>query len=349
MGIKIENRMVGAGYRPFIIAELSGNHNQSLHRALELVESAARAGASALKLQTFKPGSMTLDIQKGEFCIGDPSSLWFGRSLYDLYSEAVTPWEWHAPIFEKARSLGLVPFSTPFDNEAVDFLESLNNPCYKIASFECTDLNLIKRVAATGKPLIVSTGMASLSEISDMVEAAKDGGCKDLILLKCTSTYPAEPTDTNLLTISHMRELFGCEIGLSDHSMGIGVSIAAVTLGASVIEKHFTLSRASGGIDSAFSMEPAELAMLVSESMRAWQALGSINYGPTEAEKKSLVFRRSLYVVQDLKTGERITAENVKAIRPGLGLPPKYLGVILGRRVACDIKRGTALSWEILG
>ncbi len=346
---KIGNRKVGAGQMPFIIAEMSGNHNQSLERALEIVEAAARAGAHALKIQTYTPDTMTLDLDEREFHISDPKSLWAGTSLYKLYGEAYTPWEWHKPIFDRARELGVMPFSTPFDDTAVDFLESLDVPCYKIASFENTDLPLICRVAATGKPLIISTGMASIAELDDTVRAARDAGCKDLILLKCTSTYPATANNTNILTIPHMRELFGCEVGLSDHTMGVGVSVASVALGASVVEKHFTLSRADGGVDSAFSMEPVEMTQLVLEIERAWQALGQVSYGPTDAEKKSIQFRRSLYVVETLKAGDVLTRENVRAIRPGLGLPTKYLEQVLGKTVRRDVKRGTALEWSLFG
>jgi N-acetylneuraminate synthase len=346
--IQIAGRNIGPNHPPFIIAEMSGNHNQSLERALEIVEAAAKTGAHALKIQTYTPDTMTLDIDEREFHISDPKSLWTGASLYKLYGEAYTPWEWHKPIFERARELGMIPFSTPFDDTAVDFLESLDVPCYKIASFENTDLPLIRRVAATGKPLIISTGMATVAELDDTVRAAREAGCKDLILLKCTSTYPATAGNSNILTIPHLRELFGCEVGLSDHTMGVGVSVASVALGATVIEKHFTLNRADGGVDSAFSMEPAEMALLVVETERAWQALGQVGYGPTEAEKKSLQYRRSLYVVQDLKAGDILTKENVRAIRPGLGLPTKYLDVVLGKTVKIDIKRGTALSWAFL-
>ena len=347
--MRIADTEVGAEHPPFIIAEMSGNHNQSLEVALELVEAAANTGANALKIQTYTPDTMTLDLDVNEFHITDPSSLWMGKSLYKLYGEAYTPWEWHQPIFQRARELGLIIFSTPFDDTAVDLLEELGAPCYKIASFENTDLPLIRRVAATGKPVIISTGMASIAELDDAVRAARESGCKDLVLLKCTSTYPSSPNNTNLLTIPHMREMFDCEIGLSDHTMGIGVSIASVALGATVIEKHFTLNRRDGGVDSTFSMEPAEMTQLVAETKQAWQALGKISYGATKDEKKSLIFRRSLYVVQDLKAGDILTTGNVRAIRPGLGLSPKYLDQVLGKASKQDVKRGTPLGWEMMG
>jgi pseudaminic acid synthase len=346
--VSIGGRVIGLGHAPFIIAEMSGNHNQSLDRALEIVEAVAKSGAHALKIQTYTPDTMTLDLDEREFHINDPKSLWAGTSLYKLYGEAYTPWEWHKPIFDRARELGIIAFSTPFDDTAVDFLESLAVPCYKIASFENTDLPLIRRAAATGKPLIISTGMATVAELDDAVRAAREAGCKDLILLKCTSTYPATANNTNIVTIPHLRKLFGCEVGLSDHTMGVGVSVASVALGASVIEKHFTLNRADGGVDSTFSMEPVEMAQLVVETERAWQALGQVSYGATEAEKKSIQFRRSLYVVRDLKAGDVLTPENVRAIRPGLGLPTKYLEQVLGKMVKQDVKRGTALDWRLL-
>lgn len=346
--ITIADRQLGSEHPPFIIAEMSGNHNQSLSRALEIVNAAAATGAHALKLQTYTADTMTLDIREGEFFIEDPKSLWKGRTLYDLYQEAHTPWEWHKQIFDRCRELGLVYLSTPFDNTSVDFLESLDVPCYKIASFENTDVPLIRKVAATGKPLIISTGMATIAELDETVRAAREAGCKDLILLKCTSSYPSTPENTNILTIPHLRKLFGCEVGLSDHTMGVGVSVAAVALGATVIEKHFTLDRADGGVDSTFSLEPEEMKRLVIETERAWQALGQVSYGPTEKEKKSLGFRRSLYVVQDIKAGETLNSTNVRAIRPGHGLAPKYLDILLGKHVSHDLKAGTPLSWEVL-
>ena len=346
--IRISDKCIGRDHAPFVIAEMSGNHNQSLDRALEIVDAVAKSGVHALKIQTYTPDTMTIDLDEREFHIGDPSSLWAGTSLFKLYGEAYTPWEWHKPIFDRCRELGMIGFSTPFDDTAADFLESLNVPCYKIASFENTDIPLIRKVAATGKPMIISTGMASIAELDETVRVAREAGCEDLILLKCTSTYPATAENTNILTIPHLRELFGCEVGLSDHTMGVGVSVASVALGATVIEKHFTLNRADGGVDSAFSMEPAEMAALVVESARAWQALGRVSYGPTAAEKNSLQFRRSLYVVQDLKAGDVLTRENLRAIRPGLGLPPKYLEQMLGKSVKRDVARGTALDWSLL-
>ncbi|AZC23394.1 MULTISPECIES: pseudaminic acid synthase [Pseudomonas] len=345
---KIGSRSVGAGAAPLIIAEMSGNHNQSLDLALRIVEAAAKAGAHALKLQTYTADTMTLDLDQGEFFIKDPDSLWAGSSLYELYRQAHTPWEWHEPIFARARELGMLAFSTPFDESAVDFLEGLGVPAYKIASFENTDLPLIRRVAATGKPLIISTGMASIAELDESVRVAREAGCRDLVLLKCTSTYPASPANSNLLTIPHLRALFGCEVGLSDHSMGVGVSVAAVALGATVIEKHFTLDRAAGGVDASFSLEPAELASLVVETERAWQAMGQVRYGPTQAEGKSLVYRRSLYVTRDMQAGELFCADNVRAIRPGLGLAPKHYEALLGRRARQALKRGTALDWTLV-
>ncbi len=346
--IKIADKTIGKGYPPFIIAEMSGNHNQSLERALKIVEAVAKAGAHALKIQTYTPDTMTIDLNELEFRIDDPKSLWAGRSLYELYGEAYTPWEWHQAIFDRARELGIIAFSTPFDDTAVEFLESLDVPCYKIASFENTDLPLIRRVAATAKPLIISTGMASIAELDDTVRAARGAGCKDLILLKCTSTYPATPENTNILTIPHMREMFGCEVGLSDHTMGVGVSVASVALGATVVEKHFTLNRTDGGVDSSFSMEPPEMAQLVLETERAWQGLGRVSYGATEAEKKSLQFRRSLYIVKDMKAGDVLTKNNLRAIRPGLGLPTKYFDQVIGRKIKVDSKRGTPISWDLL-
>lgn len=347
--IKIGNRKIGKEIKPFIIAEMSGNHNQSLDRALEIVEDAASSGAHALKLQTYTPDTMTLDISEGDFFITDQKSLWKGRSLYELYQEAHTPWEWHKPIFDRARELGLIVFSTPFDDTAVDFLEELDVPCYKVASFENTDLPLIRKIASAGKPMIISTGMATVAELDETVRTARESGCNDIILLKCTSTYPASPDTTNILTIPHMRDLFGCEVGLSDHTMGLGVSVASVALGATVIEKHFTLNRADGGVDSAFSLEPPEMKALVEETERAWQALGHIQYDPTEPEKKSMIFRRSLYITKDLRAGEILTNENVRSIRPGHGLPPKYLDVILGKKVTRDMKRGMPVSWDYIG
>ena len=346
--MKIANIPIGKNSSPFVIAEMSGNHNQSLERALEIVEAAAKTGAQALKIQTYTPDTMTLDLDEREFHISDPKSLWAGTSLYKLYGQAHTPWEWHEAIFKRSKELGIIAFSTPFDATSVDFLESLDVPCYKIASFENTDLPLIRKVAATGKPMIISTGMASIAELDDTVRAARQAGCKDLALLKCTSTYPATADNTNILTIPHMRELFGCEVGLSDHTMGVGVSVASVALGATVIEKHFTLNRADGGVDSSFSMEPAEMAQLVVETERAWQALGQVSYGATAAEAKSLMFRRSLYVVKDMQAGEKLTADNVRAIRPGLGLPTKYLEQVLGKTLKIAVTKGTALRWDQL-
>jgi N-acetylneuraminate synthase len=347
--ITIAGRTISLEHPPFIIAEMSGNHNQSLDRALEIVDAAAASGAHALKLQTYTADTMTLDIREGEFFIEDPNSLWKGRSLYDLYQEAHTPWEWHKPIFDRCRELGLIYLSTPFDDTSVDFLESLDVPCYKIASFENTDIPLIRKVAATGKPMIISTGMATVAELDETVRAARVAGCNDIILLKCTSTYPSTPENTNIRTIPHMCELFNVQVGLSDHSMGIGVSVAAVALGATVIEKHFTLRRTEGGVDSTFSLEPEELRQLVVETERAWQAIGTISYGPTEKEKKSLAFRRSLYVAQDMLAGEPFTPQNVRAIRPGYGLPTKYFDVVLGKRAAQPITCGTPVCWDLIG
>ena len=344
----IAERTIGPDSAPFVIAEMSGNHNQSLERALEIVEAAASSGAHGLKIQTYTPDTMTLDLDEGDFFISDPNSLWQGKSLYALYGEAYTPWEWHAPIFERARALGMVPFSTPFDASAVDFLESLDSPCYKIASFENTDLPLIRRVAATGKPMIISTGMATVAELDESVRVARSAGCRDLVLLKCTSNYPATPQNTNIRTIPHLRELFGCEVGLSDHTMGLGVAVASVALGATVIEKHFTLRRADGGVDSAFSLEPDEMRSLVVETERAWQSLGQVCYGATAAEEKSKVFRRSLYIARDLHAGEVLDASAVRAIRPGRGLPPKYIDIFLGKAVKWDVKKGTPLSWDLV-
>lgn len=348
MTINIEGRHIGKEQKPFIIAEMSGNHNQSLEKALQIVEAAAEAGVDALKLQTYTADTMTLDINEGEFFINNPDNLWKGQSYYQLYQEAYTPWEWHEPIFKKCRKLGIIPFSSPFDETAVDFLEELGVPCYKIASFENTDIPLIEKAASTGKPLIISTGMATVAELDESVRAARNAGCKDIILLKCTSTYPASPENSNLLTLPHMREMFQCEVGLSDHTMGIGVGVASVVLGATVIEKHFTTSRADGGTDAAFSMEPHEMKALVVETERAWQSLGKISYGPTEAERPSLKDRRSLYVVKDISAGEALTKENIRAIRPGFGLPPKHLKRVLGKKAKVDLKKGTPLSWEVL-
>jgi N-acetylneuraminate synthase len=346
--MKIGTQLTGIGYPPFIIAEMSGNHNQSLERALEIVAAAARAGAHAIKLQTYTADTMTLDLKDKEFFISDDKSPWKGQSLYDLYKIAHSPWDWHQQIFDFAKKHGLICFSTPFDESAVDFLEKLDAPAYKIASFENTDIPLIERVAATGKPLIISTGMATQEELDESVDAARKGGCKELTLLKCTSTYPATPENSNLLTIPYLRDRYGCEIGLSDHTLGIGVAISSVALGATVIEKHFTLKRSDGGVDAAFSLEPNEMKQLVEETARAWKSLGKAFIGPTEAEKPSITFRRSLYIVKDLKAGDILTKEDVRAIRPGLGLSPKNLDEVLGKKIKSSVKMGTALAWSMI-
>jgi pseudaminic acid synthase len=346
--ITIAGREIGRSSAPFVIAEMSGNHNQSLDRALAIVDAAAGAGAHALKLQTYTADTLTIDVADGDFAITDPNSLWSGKNLHQLYQQAYTPWDWHKPIMQRAQAHGMICFSSPFDETAVDFLESLDAPAYKIASFENTHLPLIRKAARTGKPLIISTGMASVAELNETVDTARSAGCTDLILLKCTSTYPATADNTNLSTIPHMRELFGCQVGLSDHTMGVGVSVASVVLGATVIEKHFTLSRAEGGVDSAFSMEPQELAQLVVETERAWQALGGIRYGASDAEKKSIQFRRSIYFVKDVVAGELLTEAHVRIIRPGMGLAPKHLENVIGRKPKVDVRRGTPVSWDLL-
>lgn len=347
--MNIAGRPIGTDAAPFVIAEMSGNHNRSLDRAIAIVESAAASGAHALKIQTYTADSMTLPVRSGDFFIADPSSPWHGQCLHDLYQVAATPYEWHAPIFQRARELGIIAFSTPFDAASVEFLESHDVPCYKIASFENTDLPLIRRVAATGKPMIISTGMATAAELDETVRTARAHGCRDLVLLKCTSTYPASPEHSHLRTIPHLRQLFGCEVGLSDHTLGLGVGVAAVTLGATVIEKHFTLDRADGGVDSTFSMEPAEFRMLVDETERAWRALGGVQYGPTAAERKSLRFRRSLYIAADVAAGEVLTPENLRVVRPGFGLAPKYYDQLIGRRVNRDLTMGSAMQWDFVG
>lgn len=346
--MKIGHLTVGQGSPPLIIAEMSGNHNGNLDRALSIVDAAAKAGVHAVKLQTYTADTMTLDISKREFRIEDEKSLWKGRSLYELYQIAHTPWEWHRPLFDRCRSLGLLAFSTPFDSTAVEFLEELNVPCYKIASFENIDIPLIRKAASTGKPLIISTGMATVSEIADAVSEARDSGAREMILLKCTSSYPASASESNVATIPHMRELFGCEVGLSDHTLGIGVAIASVAFGACVIEKHFTTSRTEGGVDAAFSLEPDEMRTLVSETNRAWTSIGKVAYGPSEDERRSLQFRRSLYITEDMKQGEPLTSRNLRAIRPGFGLPPKYMNVLMGKRVKRNIEKGTPMSWDLI-
>ncbi len=334
--------------KPFIIAEMSGNHNQSLERAMKIVEAAAENGVDAIKLQTYTADTMTIDKDTDEFFIADKDSLWQGESLYNLYKKAYTPWEWQEKIFRHAEELGLICFSTPFDNTSVDFLEEIGCPIYKIASFENIDLPLIRKVAKTGKTIIASTGMASVAELDEMVRTAKENGCEDMTLLKCTSSYPATPEGTNLRTIPHMKELFKCKVGLSDHTLGIGAAVASIALGATVIEKHFTLSRADGGVDSAFSLEPEEMKLLVRECNTAYQALGEIRYNTQVQEQKSLQFRRSLYIVEDMKKGDILTEENLRSIRPGLGLSPKFYDVLLGKKVNRDIARGMRTSWDII-
>ena len=346
--IKIGNRLVGPTHTPFIIAEMSGNHGQSLDKAMALVDAAAAAGAHALKLQTYTPDTITLDVHEREFFITDKNSLWQGNSLYNLYKMAMTPWEWHKPIFDYANSKGMLAFSSPFDLTAVDFLETLNVPCYKIASFENIDHELLTAVAKTGKPVIMSTGMATQAELAESVEVLRDNGCNDLILLKCTSNYPARPVDANLKTIPHLAQLFNCQVGLSDHTPGVGVSVAAVALGATVIEKHFVLDRNGGEVDAEFSLEPHELKMLVDETARAHDALGSVYYGCTKKEIASRTLRRSLYIAKNMKAGEILTADNLRSVRPGLGLPPKFINYFIGRAVKKDVIAGTPVRWDLI-
>jgi pseudaminic acid synthase len=349
VSISIGGVTIGRNSPPFIIAEMSGNHNGSLDRALAIVDAVAQTGARALKLQTYTADTMTINHDKGEFFISDRKSLWYGQSLYALYQQAHTPWEWHEPIFRRATERGLVAFSSAFDESAVEFLQSLDVAAFKVASFENVDLPLIRRIAATGKPMIISTGMANVAEIDEAVRAAREAGCRELILLKCTSSYPASPRSSNLATIPYMREVFGCEIGLSDHTLGLGAAVASIALGATVIEKHVTLRRADGGVDSQFSMQPEELSQLVTEATAAWEAVGTAVMGPADDEKASLIFRRSLYVCADLRAGDVLTRENLRAIRPGFGLPPKYLEALLGKRVVKAVRRATPADWSIIG
>ena len=345
---QIGERLVGPGHPPLIIAEMSGNHNQSLSRAYEIVDAAAEAGAHAVKLQTYTADTITLNVRGGDFEIRDQESLWVGQNLHDLYSKAYTPWEGHEPIMERAKQRGLLCFSSPFDESAIDFLEQLGTPAYKIASFENNHLPLIRRAAATGKPLIISTGMANIGELEQAVAAARNAGCNKLVLLKCTSTYPAKPTNTNIRTIPHLRELFDCEVGLSDHTMGVGAAVAAVALGATVIEKHFTISRVEGGVDSDFSLEPAEFETLVKECERGWEALGKVTYGPTAAEVNSLIFRRSIYIAEEIAAGEVFTSNNLRIVRPGNGAPPWLLDLVIGRVARKDFRTGEPLRIEDL-
>lgn len=342
---RIGHYEIGENCRPFIIAEMSGNHNQFLDRAFALVDAAAEAGAHALKLQTYTADTITM---KGAYTIDDKNSLWDGQELHTLYQQAYTPWDWHKAIFDRAKSKGMIAFSSPFDETAVDFLESLDVPAYKIASFENTHVPLIRKVAKTGKPIIVSTGVSSIADTALAVKTLRDNGCENFVLLKCTSTYPATPENTNLLTIPHLSKLHNCFVGLSDHTMGIGASVAAVALGACVIEKHFTLRRADGGVDSAFSLEPEELKSLVIETERAFLALGKIQYGIQKNEEKSVFFKRSIYVAADIKAGEIFTSENLKIIRPGNGLAPLYWDLVIGKTCNKSLLKGSPLKLEDL-
>ena len=345
-GITIDGRNIGPGQPPYVIAELSGNHNGEIGRALRLIEAAKAAGANAVKLQTYTADTITIDHDGPGFTIeGGP---WDGRTLYNLYQEAHTPWDWHGELFAKGRELGITVFSSPFDATAIDFLESLDAPAYKIASFEIVDLPLIDRVAATGKPLIMSTGMADQDDITDAVATARAAGCRELALLHCVSSYPANPEDSDLRTIPQLTEMFKTVAGLSDHTLGTSVSVAAVALGAAIIEKHVTLRRADGGPDAAFSLEPTELADLCAATRTAWQALGKARWGRTQSEQGSMVFRRSLYVVEDVKKGEVLSEKNVRAIRPGHGIAPKHLKEVIGGTASADIKRGTPMAWNLL-
>ncbi|GAB6282481.1 MAG: pseudaminic acid synthase [Ignavibacterium sp.] len=346
--IKIKEYVISQNSNPFIIAEMSGNHNQSLERALEIVDAAANSGTHGLKLQTYTPDTMTINAKGGLFEIDDQNSLWYGKNLYELYEIAHTPWEWHKPIFDRAKEKGLIPFSTPFDETSVDFLEELDVPCYKIASFENKDIPLLKKVARTRKPVIMSTGASELKDIWNAVKTLRENGTDDIVLLKCTSTYPATPENSNLLTLTNLQETFDTIVGLSDHTKGIGAAIASIALGARVIEKHFTLSRTDGGVDSAFSIEPHELRLLVEESERAFLSLGKVQYDIQKSEKSSLRFKRSLYAVKDIKIGEVFTKENVRVIRPGDGLEPQYYEIILGKKAKQDIKFATPLNWDLL-
>jgi pseudaminic acid synthase len=346
--VRIGKHTIGPGHRPFVIAEMSGNHNGSLDRALAIVDAVAASGAQALKLQTYRADTITIDVDLPAFRISSDHALWAGENLYRLYEKAHTPWEWHAPIFERAHAQGLTVFSSPFDPTAIELLESLDAPAYKIASAEIVDLPLIDRCARTGKPLVISTGMASVAEIDAAVATARGAGNDQLIVLACTASYPAPPEDSNLRGIPVLADAFDVVPGLSDHTMGIGVPLAAVALGACAIEKHVTLSRSDGGVDSDFSLEPAELAALVTESERAWQALGAPRIGPTESEREVLRLRRSLYVVADVSEGDEVTAENVRSIRPSGGLPPATLQTVLGRRFRRAAERGTPLTWDLI-
>ncbi|MEV2238225.1 pseudaminic acid synthase [Micromonospora sp. NPDC049891] len=348
MTFKIGSHLVGTGERPFVVAEMSGNHNGDLARALSIVDAVAASGAHALKLQTYRPDTITIDVDTPDFRISGGHELWGGQNLYRLYEKAHTPYEWHRPIFERARALGLTVFSSPFDASAVELLEELDAPAYKIASSELVDLPLIRLVAATGKPMVISTGMATLAEIDAAVRTARNGGAGGIILLACTASYPAPPADSNLRRIPVLADAFGVPVGLSDHTPGIGVPVASVALGACFIEKHVTLDRADGGVDSDFSLNPTELAALVVESERAYAALGGTAIGPTPAEREGLRFRRSLYVVADVRAGDEVTVHNVRSIRPAGGLPPVEIERVLGRRFTADVARGTALSWDLI-
>jgi N-acetylneuraminate synthase len=346
--IRIGDRLIGPDSEPFIIAEMSGNHDGSLDRALEIVDAVAAAGAHALKLQTYTADTMTIDVDAPAFRISDDHPLWGRARLHQLYERAHTPWEWHAAIFDRARELGLLAFSSAFDSTAIEFLESLDVPAYKVASSEIVDLPLIRQIAATGKPVIISTGMATLTEIDAAVSAARQAGATELVVLACTTSYPASPEDSNLRRIPLMGDAFDVVVGLSDHTEGVGVAIASVAFGASVIEKHVTLSRDDGSVDSAFSMEPPELGVLVRESRHAWQALGAPRFGPTDQEAEGLRFRRSLYVVEDVRAGDRVSPTNVRSIRPAGGLVPEMADTVMGRTFTCDVARGTPLSWDVI-
>lgn len=344
--ITIAGRDIGCDFPPYIIAELSANHNGRLETAMRIIEEAKKAGADAVKLQTYKPDTITLDSDREEFRIY--GGLWDGRTLYELYQEAHMPWEWHSLLFEHARKVGITIFSSPFDNTAVDLLESLNAPAYKIASFEVVDLPLIKYVASTGKPMIISTGMADAEEIQEAIDAAREGGCKELAILHCVSGYPAPAEDYNLRTVPDMIQRFGLVTGLSDHTLDNTTAIASVALGASIIEKHFTLDRSGGGPDDSFSLEPNELEALCRDSKTAWSALGRVDYGRKSSEQGNVQFRRSLYFVKSLKAGSVITADVIRSVRPGFGLPPKYLELVLGKRLAKDVQANSPVMDDCL-